>query len=119
MRARKGTPTMMVRIYTGDDGQSHFEDVTIPEGDAQVLALESGADMTFMRLLDGHFADWHNALRRQYLFMLAGQQDLQIGDGTVRSLRPGDMLVAEDLTGQGHTSRFVGDSVSVSIPMTD
>ncbi len=110
---------MIVRIYTGDDGQSHFEEVTFPAGNSQVLALKSGADMTFMRLSDGHFADWHNAPRRQYLFMLAGRQDLQVGDGTVRSLRPGDMLVAEDLTGQGHTSLFVGESVSVSMPMAE
>ncbi len=110
---------MIVRIYTGDDGQSHFEDLTIPEGEAQVLALKSGADLSFTRLPDGHFGDWHNAPRRQYLIMLSGQLDLHVADGTSRSLKAGDMLVAEDLTGQGHTSLIVGDSVSVSMPMAE
>jgi len=32
-----------------------------------------------------------------------------VGDGTVTRLGPGDVLLAEDLTGQGHITRVVGD----------
>jgi hypothetical protein len=33
--------------------------------------------------------------------------DIEIGDGTVRRLGPGEILLAEDTTGQGHISRAV------------
>jgi quercetin dioxygenase-like cupin family protein len=53
--------------------------------------------------------DWHHPPRRQHVFVLAGQIEFGIGDGTVRRFGSGDIVVAEDLTGQGHTARVVGD----------
>ena len=38
-----------------------------------------------------------------------------IGDGTKRRLGPGDVLVAEDLTGKGHIARGVGEEPRVSL----
>jgi hypothetical protein len=32
-----------------------------------------------------------------------------LGDGTVQHLGPGDVNMAEDLTGRGHTTRVVGN----------
>ena len=55
----------------------------------------------------GYFKDWHNAPRRQYVITLSGQVEHSIGDGIVRRLGPGDVLLVEDLTGRGHTSRIV------------
>jgi hypothetical protein len=46
---------------------------------------------------------------------LTGAVDIEIGDGTVRRLGPGDILIAEDLTGQGHGTREVGPEPRVSI----
>ena len=31
------------------------------------------------------------------------------------TLGPGDMMLAEDLTGQGHTTKAVGDTTRISI----
>ena len=44
--------------------------------------------------------------------------EIGIGDGTKRTLNPGDILQVEDLTGQGHTTRSVGNRVSASVPLT-
>lgn len=41
--------------------------------------------------------------------------DIEIGDGSVRRLGAGDILIAEDLTGQGHATREVGPDARVSI----
>jgi hypothetical protein len=49
------------------------------------------------------------------VFTLTGAVDIEIGDGTVRRLGPGDILIAEDLTGQGHGTREVGPEPRVSI----
>jgi hypothetical protein len=46
---------------------------------------------------------------------LSGAVDIEIGDGTVRRLGSGDILIAEDLTGQGHGTREVGPEPRVSI----
>ena len=108
---------MIVRLYTGDDGQSHFEDLNTPSGEVEHVELKAGADLTFRSSVDGNFSDWHNAPRRQYVFILSGAMEIGIGDGTKRSLGPGDMLMAEDLTGHGHTTLAVGDRVTVSVPL--
>jgi hypothetical protein len=36
--------------------------------------------------------------------------EVGIGSGEVRRFGPGSALYAPDTTGQGHTSRFVGDT---------
>ena len=57
----------------------------------------------------GYKLDWHCAPRRQYSISLTGTTEIEVGDGTVARLGPGDVVLAEDLTGQGHVTRVVGD----------
>ena len=38
---------MITRLYTGEDGQAHFEDLSMPAGEAEPVALKSGGVMTF------------------------------------------------------------------------
>ena len=108
-----------VRVYTGDDGQSHFEDLDLLPSDVERSAAQGTSQITFARSPDGYFHDYHNAPRRQYaIFMSGGQMEVGLGDGTVRSFGPGDAVLFEDLTGQGHTSRTVGgDRLSASVPL--
>ena len=110
---------MIIRLYTGDDGQAHFEDLNVPASETETIALKSDADMTFRSFPDGSFGDWHTAPRRQYVIVLSGQMEIGIGDGTLRMLGPGDILQVEDLTGQGHTTRSVGARVSATVPLPD
>jgi hypothetical protein len=110
-----------VRCYTGDDGQSHFEDLDLlPPGVEESIVLAT-ASIGFTRRFDGRFEDWHNAPRRQYvIFLSGGQMEVVLGDGTTRRFGPGDAALFEDLTGQGHTSRTVGgDRVTVIVPLAD
>jgi quercetin dioxygenase-like cupin family protein len=58
---------------------------------------------------------WHHAPGRYAVFTLSGAVDIEIGEGTVHRLGPGDILIAEDLTGQGHATREVGPEPRVSI----
>jgi PPOX class probable F420-dependent enzyme len=47
---------------------------------------------------------------------VSGAVDIEIGDGTVKRLGVGDILIAEDTTGQGHGTLYVftaGDSGKV------
>jgi hypothetical protein len=101
----------LVRVYTGADGRSHFEDVTVDLDErgslGRISALWPGKGVLF-REVDGDYAlDFHNAPRRQLVVNLTGSVDIEVGDGTVRRLGPGAILLAEDTTGQGHISRAV------------
>ena len=69
----------------------------------------------------GYFLGWHNAPRRQYTITLSGEVEIEVGDGTVMRLGPGGILLAEDLTGQGHTTRVVSKEprFAVVVPLAD
>lgn len=64
----------VVRVFTGSDDQSHFEDI-----------------------------------------------DITVGNGTQRRLGPGEILLAEDLTGQGNKSQAVDGQLRscLFIPIDD
>ena len=114
----------VVRVYTGDDGESHFEDLELPYetiADAQVTAMRSASGVQFRKTPSGSFIDWHPAPRRQFVITLDGQGEIGIGDGTKRIFNPGDVLLADDLTGRGHTPAAVGGKtrVSIAIPLVD
>jgi hypothetical protein len=38
---------MIVRIYTGNDGQTHFEDLPLPAEEIHNVAIQAGADLVF------------------------------------------------------------------------
>ena len=86
---------------------------------SEVLCKQDATQVVFRNHESGDFIDWHIAPRRQYIITLAGGVEIGLGDGTVYHLGPGDVMLAEDLTGQGHTTRAVGDEtrISVAIPL--
>lgn len=112
----------ILRVYTGDDGESHFEDVEIAltsRSDVGQLSELVRATGIIFRQTDARYAlDFHNAPRRQYVINLSGAVELEVGDGTKRMLGPGEILLAEDTTGRGHRSRAVGTDPRRSIFVT-
>src|SRR5205085_6788953 len=38
---------MIVRIYTGQDGQTHFEDLPLPAEESHNVAVQAGANLVF------------------------------------------------------------------------
>ena len=103
----------IVRLYTGDDGESHLEDLDL-DAHPELTELQAAKGVVFRRFEPGYFSDWHNAPRRQYVITLSGQVEIGLGDGTVRQFGPGDALLAEDLTGRGHTTRVIGGQPRVT-----
>jgi len=105
------------RVYSGADGRSHVEELALDmkpftdtEGaHGEGTPLQAGTGIVFRVSPPGYRLDWHCAPRRQYSITLSGQAEIQVGDGTVVRVGPGDVLLAEDLTGQGHVTRSVGD----------
>lgn len=109
----------IIRITTGVDGQSHFEDIEPhmqPLGDkSEQAVIHEGSGIIIRRFDADRSNDWHNAPGRVCVFTVSGAVDIEIGDGSIRRLQAGDILIAEDTTGQGHITREVGNEPRVSI----
>eukprot|EP00593_Proboscia_inermis_P016544 CAMPEP_0171307220 /NCGR_PEP_ID=MMETSP0816-20121228/17230_1 /TAXON_ID=420281 /ORGANISM="Proboscia inermis, Strain CCAP1064/1" /LENGTH=149 /DNA_ID=CAMNT_0011789249 /DNA_START=123 /DNA_END=572 /DNA_ORIENTATION=+ len=113
----------IIRIYSGDDGQSHLERVPLKmspfvdkEG-ANGLAspLEKCRGVSFRVSPPGYKLSWHCAPRRQYVIQMEGYIEIECGDGNKIVAGPGDVLLAEDFTGQGHTTKVVGNQNRVYV----
>ena len=122
--AQTHEPTVITRIYTGPDGQTHAEEIEAkfaPGGgnDVHKLMANSGAELH--RAPPGRVADWHTAPRRQYVITLSGHAELEVAGGKKIAIGPGNIDLVEDTTGKGHITRTVGteDRVTIQIPLSD
>jgi quercetin dioxygenase-like cupin family protein len=102
-----------VRIWSGDDGNSCFEEGSIDLADSARGDLLSGkataASISFQETKSGGTFAWHDAPMRQFVITLSGTLDFQTRRGEHFTIRPGDVLLAEDTTGSGHSWRLVDD----------
>lgn len=95
------------RLYSGADGESHIERLD-PASHPDLTTLHGAKGVVFRTSQPGYFSDWHKAPRRQYVITLSGEAEIGLGDGTIHRLVAGDVNLAEDLTGHGHTTRVIG-----------
>lgn len=103
---------LITRIYSGDDGLSHFEELDLP-----LVVSEAGSMSTKIPIESIFFRDtaeagpsvwdYHVAPRRQFAIHLVGRTEIEVGNAVKRTFGPGDVLLADDLTGQGHISREI------------
>ena len=103
-----------VRLWTGDDKNSHFEEGVIElkpgqRGDwlSNKLAV---ATVSFQETASGGAFAWHTAPVRQLVVTLSGTLDFQTREGDHFLLHPGDILLAEDTVGSGHSWKLTDDS---------
>jgi quercetin dioxygenase-like cupin family protein len=92
----------LFRLYSGDDQQSHLEELKMqfaPGQLAEQTPLQPATGVIFTRMAPGSFVDWHNAPRRQYVITLAGGVEIGLGDGTTHRFGPGEGILAEDSDG--------------------
>ena len=96
-----------------------FTDIEGSHGEGTAMQPASG--VAFRLFPVGYVLSWHCAPRRQYSITLSGMAEIEVGDGTVARVGPGDIVLAEDLTGQGHVTRVVGSEprLSAIIPLAD
>ncbi|MDE0511939.1 MAG: hypothetical protein OXI88_09160 [Gammaproteobacteria bacterium] len=100
----------IVRLYSGDDGESHFQDIEIdlkPHGSGFYSELFKTEGVMFRSVAGDYSLDYHTAHKRFLVVNLTGFVDLEVGDGTVKRMGPGTVLLAEDYTGRGHRSKAV------------
>src|SRR5258708_22811805 len=100
---QKGGTMTVVRLYTGPDNKSHFEDIQIPLKDRGKVGFMSelykATGVVFRETTADYNYDFHPAPRLQYVVNLEGEVAIEVGDGTKRILRTCDRLPAHDTTG--------------------
>ncbi|WP_199255723.1 cupin domain-containing protein [Mycolicibacterium mengxianglii] len=93
------------RLYTGPDGDSHVERGSIAAG-----KLVDAESVQFKETEPHSSLDWHNDPVPQYVITLSGVLEFSTAGGESFTLHPGDVLLATDHTGSGHTWRLVDDA---------
>jgi hypothetical protein len=117
-----------VRVFTGEDGHSHFEDIVLPgkplpfrlQHDSKVTPGFVGfyaSKATQISILHGPpdlDLPWHNApsSAHEFFFMLQGSNMLITRNAT-RLIVPGTITIFEDATGSGHAGKVGSEGYTV------
>jgi len=123
--AQSHVTTTITRLYTGADGLSHAEDTEVAWRPAKLrveLAESASVHVTgaqFLRWPRGFVWAGHPASKRQYVIIISGRGEVDVADGKKVQLAPGRVLLAEDVTGKGHTTRVGPDEdlVMLLVPL--
>jgi hypothetical protein len=115
------------RVAAGPDGKSRVDIVDLPvvagEPGKSIISRLYATDVELGYSLPGTFIDWHPVTTPRLWILLQGSWDFGTGDGKVHRLNAGDIVLAADTSGPGHTSRNVGDKPSfvltVRLPAED
>lgn len=99
----------VVRIYTGPDGESYFEDMELDLVPFSAQGLNTASTELWQskgvqfRSVESDFSsDLHNAGRRQLVINLVGYSEVEVSSGERRVIGPGMVQLVEDTTGRGH-----------------
>ena len=114
----------ITRLYTGKDQKSYFEDIELKfGGDQKILTTDSRpATMAVFRCVPaGTVLDLHPAPRRQYLVTMSGSWEIEASNGVKRVFKAGDVMLADDTIGAGHSSRVLGSEAHIfmTVPLAD
>ena len=102
----------IVRLYAANDRKSHFEEIEMKFGGNQPMLTtdpRAASSAVFRCAPAGLVIDRHPAPRRQFLVTLSGSWEIEASNGVKRVFKSGDVMLADDTTGEGHISRVLGN----------
>ncbi len=102
-----------VRLWTGEDGNSVFEEGTIALAEGErgdfIGKPTAARKISFRETGSGGSFEWHQDPEPRYVITLAGTLEFETESGATFTLRPGDILIAQDNSGTGHKWRLIGE----------
>lgn len=113
-----------VRMYADKNGDSHFEDVEFemslvdvspPTPPLGVSASIPSTNVAFVSTPAGWYGEPHPVPQRLFIIYLAGEMEATVSDGEVRRFGPGSVVLVEDTSGKGHTSRVIGTDNALAV----
>ena len=101
-----------VRLWTGKDNNSYFEegviDLNLKNDRGDSLSTKFLAQTAaFQETPSGGQYVWHNDPVRQLVITLTGTLEFVTRNNEHFIINPGDILLAEDSTGSGHTWKLI------------
>jgi quercetin dioxygenase-like cupin family protein len=102
-----------VRMWTGKDHNSLFEEGSIElaagmRGDSVGKAIPA-VELCFQETRSGGSFEWHEDPVPRFVITLSGTLEFETKSGAKFTIRPGDVLLAQDNSGTGHKWRLIGD----------
>jgi quercetin dioxygenase-like cupin family protein len=101
-----------VRLWTGDDDDSHIQigllEMSAGRNQDLVSQAVSASHVTVEETAGGGTLAWHTAPVRQLVVTLCGTLLFTTRGGETFTLAPGDVLLAEDTAGSGHQWELTG-----------
>ena len=107
-----------LRIFSDPEGCSHFETQTInleskdyapPASPLFTSALGPATNIVFLELPAGWYGDWHPTPVRQWLILMTGECEIEVGDGARCRRKAGEVVMLDDTTGKGHRTKVLGN----------
>lgn len=121
-----------VVLFTDTDGRARFRDETVtldqgsPQSSLSAVFASSGYQLRTSPV--GFRSNFHCTTTPQWVFILSGQMEISLQDGTARIFSPGEHFYSADVlpAGQefdakvhGHWSRQVGDQPLATLFVRD
>lgn len=110
------------RIYTDQEGNSRFEDVTVSlESQGPIGSLSEAFEvckLIFRETPPDYDYDYHHAPDRQFVILLDGLIEVETSSGEKRVFTGGEILLVEDTHGKGHKTKALLKDVRKSIFVT-
>ena len=120
-----------VRLYSDESGESHFEDLEMPL--TPVDFAPPAAPLNIAQFLPATQTLWvgapvgwagdapHPSPLRQIFCTMQGEYEVTASDGTMRAFPVGSVLLLEDTTGKGHSTRVKsqGDALIFAVVLAD
>jgi hypothetical protein len=94
-----------VVLYTAADGRARWreEKIPLPEGNPQALlsSVRPCAGYQLRHSPVGFRSQWHCTPKPQWVFILGGEMEIGLQDGTSRRFRPGEHFFSADTLPEG------------------
>lgn len=104
----------ITRVTENEVGISSFADEAVALDDhgpighlSEMYAVEG---VIFRETSPEYDYDWHPAPQRQFIVLLDGEIEIEVGTGEVRRFQGGQVILVEDTKGKGHRTRAIGES---------
>ena len=116
-----------VTLFTDADGRARFREssIALPEGNpnSMLSTLRPSGGYQLRHSPVGFRSQFHVTITPQWVFILSGQMEIHLQDGTSRIFKPGDHFYSADTVPagasfdarlHGHWSRQLGDQPLVT-----
>lgn len=110
---------IVLKIFSDDQGETHFEDMAMPLEDKGKFGLMSApfsnSGLIFREVGADYDSGWHCVPQPLFLVILEGTLQISVSSGAQRRCGPGAVIYAIDTEGRGHRTTAENNQVVKSL----